>query len=95
MLHCLVFKEQLCLSKLSRFKRLIYCIAASSFCQELFSFHFEDFGVHEIHERLPIKELHLISFMSAGVLRRLVLYYRKALRLSTSFCKKIKEILIT
>ena len=54
-----------------------------------FSFHFEDFGVHEIHERLPIKELHLISFMSAGVLRRLVLYYMTSMHLSTPAAKNL------
>ncbi|WP_455048956.1 hypothetical protein, partial [Mitsuokella sp.] len=53
------------------------------------SFHFEDFGVHEIRERLPVKEVHLISFMSAGVLRRLVLYYMTSMHLSTPAAKNL------
>ena len=40
MLHCLVFKEQLVVFRSSRFKRLIYCTASLSDCQELFYFSF-------------------------------------------------------
>ena len=89
MLHCLVFKEQLVVFRSSRFKRLIYCTASLSGCQELFYFSF-------LSDRRPscmtCKCFHsrnlVLHFVLAGISRRLVLYYRSCAHLSTAFPKK-------
>ena len=86
MLHCLVFKEQLCLSKLSRFKRLIYCTASLSDCQELFYF---SFCLRHLLQQGASNQG--VFSCQAGVSRRLVLYYRTRSHLSTAILNFFKK----
>ena len=70
------------------FKRLIYCTASLSVCQELFYFSFlsERQPLCMSCKAFPLKErCSCIRCLSAGVLRRLVIYYRVFTYLSTPF----------
>ncbi|MCQ1533861.1 hypothetical protein, partial [Mitsuokella jalaludinii] len=68
------------------FKRLIYCTASLSDCQELFYFSFC------LSHLLQQGASNQGAFScQAGVSRRLVLYYRTRRHLSTAFSKKLAK----
>ena len=88
MLHCLVFKEQLCLSKLSlQATRLLYRISFRLSRTFLFFF----FCLSHLLQQGASNQG--VFSCQADVSRRLVLYYRMMVHLSTPFSQKLQSFL--
>ncbi|WP_318606600.1 hypothetical protein, partial [Mitsuokella jalaludinii] len=68
------------------FKRLLYLIASSGACQEVFSFFFQVLSAPAI----PCQS-RLLGSCRCRIAQRLVLYYRMADELSTAFLKKMQK----
>ena len=71
------------------FKRLLYLIASSGACQEVFSFFFQVFQVLSA-PAIPCQS-RLLGACRCRISQRLVLYYRMADELSTAFLKKMQK----
>ena len=77
-LHCLVFKEQSCSLSAFRLKRLVYLIAFSLACQELFWSFFQVF-----QRRFGVCQSRLAAPLRIRICQRLVLWYTSYWCLST------------